>query len=518
MTLVLNTRVISQIVPNYDDRLGIINLDSLQFSKQTQSQFSTDGFIEQDEYFIGPGDQLSIQISGVELFNYVVQVDPEGFVNIPKIGLISLKGLNLTDSKKIIKEKILLSFKNVEIFISLTKFRNIKVTIVGEVRNSTTFTLTSNTRLFDAVSRAGLKNSADIRNINITNDNKINRYDLLQFIRLSETSNNPYLREGDIIRINKSDKMVSIFGAVLYPGNYEFVKGEKVLELIKTAGGYLHNAKLDSIEVISYDDDNETLISKYYKETDILNIEINKFDKIVVREKTDYYTDRMIRIDGFVKYPGYHKIVKDKTKLSELILKSAGGFRDKASLKDAYVLRTLGSEEKDSEFERLKIIPISEMTEDEYDYFKAKSREEKGKIVLDFRKLFVENDSKEDLIMKRGDIVVVPESKDYITLVGQIVRPGNIIFKENLSVEDYIDLAGGFSWRAIENDVRVIKSESGEWIEADEVESLSPGDIIWIPEDPPAPPFWETFKDVLTITGQLATVITAIIAIIVASR
>jgi polysaccharide export outer membrane protein len=251
---------------------------------------------------------------------------------------------------------------------------------------------------------------------------------------------------------------------------------------------------------------------------ELQNHQIKKFDKIIVREKVDYFTERLVRVDGFVNYPGYHKIVKGKTKLSEMILNSAGGFREEASLKDAYVIRTIGSDEIDAEFERLKTIPIADMTEDEYDYFKARSREEKGRIVLNFSKLFLENDYKEDLILKRGDVIYIPEAKDYVTLVGQVVRPGNLIYKENLSVDDYINLAGGFAWRAIEDDVRVIKSESGEWIEADEVESLSPGDIIWIPEDPPAPPFWETFKDVLSITGQLATVITAIVAIIVASR
>ena len=342
--------------------------------------------------------------------------------------------------------------------------------------------------------------------------------DLLNFIRTGNKKHNPYLFDGTVIRINKVDKFVSIFGAVLYPGNYEFVNDESILDLVKIAGGFTHNAKADSIELVSFANDNKTLESTFLNMDELQNHQIKKFDKIIVREKVDYFTERLVRVDGFVNYPGYHKIVKGKTKLSEMILNSAGGFREEASLKDAYVIRTIGSDEIDAEFERLKTIPIADMTEDEYDYFKARSREEKGRIVLNFSKLFLENDYKEDLILKRGDVIYIPEAKDYVTLVGQVVRPGNLIYKENLSVDDYINLAGGFAWRAIEDDVRVIKSESGEWIEADEVESLSPGDIIWIPEDPPAPPFWETFKDVLSITGQLATVITAIVAIIVASR
>lgn len=510
-------RVMAQFEPSYQDRLGIINLDSLQ-QKSSNFQMASDGFINESDYFVGPGDILNIQINGIETFNYQVQIDPEGNINIPKIGLVNLKNKNLFDAKKIIKDEIGKDFKSVKIYISLIKFRTIKVSILGEVRNSSTFTFTSNTRLFDAVSKAGLLSSADIRNIKIINDNNSKKFDLLKFIRLGDKSQNPYLVEGDFVRVNKVDRIVALYGAVLYPGNYEFVENEKVNDLVEVAGGFTHSAREDSIEVITYAEDNETLISNYYSFDELKNLTLHKFDKIAVREKVDYLTDRMVRVDGFVKYPGYHKIVKNKTTLSELLLKSAGGFRDQASIKDAYVIRTIGSEETDKEFERLKTVPIADMTDDEYDYFKARSREQKGRIVLDFRKLFLDKDHSEDLILKRGDIIVVPEAKDYVTLVGQVVRPGNLIFKENLKVKDYIELAGGFSWRAIENDVRVIKSESGEWIEADEVDSLAPGDIIWIPEDPPAPPFWETFKDVLSITGQLATVITAIVAIIVASR
>lgn len=513
----LNMKVTAQFIPNYEDRIGIIKSDSIQ-TFQSLSLSASEGFINPDEYFIGPGDILNIQLIGIETFNYRLQVDPEGNLLIPRIGSVNLQGNTLSQSKETIISFINKSFKDVTTFVTLENFRSIKVTIVGDVVNSSTFTFKSNTRLFDAVSKAGLLKTSDIRNIKLINNNSEENIDLLNFIRTGNKKHNPYLFDGTVIRINKVDKFVSIFGAVLYPGNYEFVNDESILDLVKIAGGFTHNAKADSIELVSFASDNKTLESTFLNMDELQNHQIKKFDKIIVREKVDYFTERLVRVDGFVNYPGYHKIVKGKTKLSEMILNSAGGFREEASLKDAYVIRTIGSDEIDAEFERLKTIPIADMTEDEYDYFKARSREEKGRIVLDFRKLFLENDFSEDLILKRGDVIYIPEAKDYVTLVGQVVRPGNLIYKENLSVDDYINLAGGFAWRAIEDDVRVIKSESGEWIEADEVESLSPGDIIWIPEDPPAPPFWETFKDVLSITGQLATVITAIVAIIVASR
>jgi polysaccharide export outer membrane protein len=166
----------------------------------------------------------------------------------------------------------------------------------------------------------------------------------------------------------------------------------------------------------------------------------------------------------------------------------------------------------------LKQIPRVDMTDDEYDYLKAKSRERPGRVVVDFEKLFNDNELNEDVILERGDIINVPEAKNYVNLLGQVVNPGRVIYENGLTVDDYIELAGGFGWRAIEGEVRVIKAKTGEWIEADDVDSLDPGDTIWIPEEPPGPKFWEVFTSVLQVTGQIAAVIAATVAVIVATR
>ena len=224
-----------------------------------------------------------------------------------------------------------------------------------------------------------------------------------------------------------------------------------------------------------------------------------------------------IRDRGEIKYPGLYKIVKNQTTLSEIV-SHAGGFLEDASLVDATLYRNDADSSYDPEFERIKLIPRVDMTDDEYDYLKAKSRQRYGKVVVDFRALFRKNQLSEDVILKKGDVISIPERKNYITLIGQIVNPGNIIFNPSLSVADYIQLAGGFSWRAIENDVRVIKVNTGEWVEADEIEKLDPGDTIWVLEDPPGAEFWDVFTTSLAILGQVAAIIAASVAVIVATR
>ncbi|HEY6437085.1 MAG TPA: SLBB domain-containing protein, partial [Ignavibacteriaceae bacterium] len=208
---------------------------------------------------------------------------------------------------------------------------------------------------------------------------------------------------------------------------------------------------------------------------------------------------------------------KNETTLKDII-EVAGGFLPEASLTEASVTRIMDVKETDPEYERLKTIPIENMTEDEYDYYKAKSRQQSGTVVVDFVKLFIEDDLNENIILRKNDLILIPEKKDYIIMLGQVVNPGKIIYDSTLTINDYIELAGGFGWRAQEGDVRVIKAKTGEWVEASDIKILGPGDTIWIPENPPGPEFWVVFTDILTILAQVAAIVAASAAVIVATR
>jgi protein involved in polysaccharide export with SLBB domain len=229
------------------------------------------------------------------------------------------------------------------------------------------------------------------------------------------------------------------------------------------------------------------------------------------------YKPNLVYLEGQVTYPGVYKILENQTTLTDIIAQ-AGGFLPNASLADATVSRQSGNEEADPEYERLKQLSRADMTDDEYDYIKSKSRQRKGRLVVDFGSLFNKNSAEENIILRNNDLIQVPEQRDYITIIGQVVEPGKIPYKQGLNIEDYITLAGGYAWRALKKDVRLVKANTGEWVDADDVEAIQPGDIIWVPEDPPPPRFWDLITKTLNIVGQVATVVAATVAVIVATR
>lgn len=508
----------TQSLPSYGERASLVLKDS---SFAFLQSLTSEGGIDTAEYRIGTGDKFLISITGIEEIVYRLEVDKEGALYIPRIGGVQLSNESLTSAKRIIFTSLKKVYKNVDIFVSLIDIRRIKITIGGDIKKPTEVNLFANSRLSDLLTKNILLNpSSDLRNIQIRRvDGSIRKYDYLSFIRLADNQNNPSLNDRDFIFIDKVDKTVSIVGAVKFPGIYEHCDTDNADFLIKLAGGFLSKARLDSIEIVRFEDDFTSQRSIFGSSESFSQSPFKLFngDKIIVREIPRYLLDNFVFIDGWVKYPGPYRIIDNITSLKEVI-ETAGGFLSNASLVDATVKRMSGSSENDSEFERLRLIPRSDMTDDEYDYFKSKSRQRVGKVVVDFVSLFNQNGTTENITLRRNDIITIPEKKDFVIILGQVVNPGNVVYNPDLTVDDYIALAGGYAWRALKNDVRVIKGNTGEWIDKDDVDIILPGDAIWVPEDPPAPRFWTVFKDVLAIVGNVATVVAATVAVVVSTR
>lgn len=505
------------LLVDYHERLLLTETDSLL--QQQSFQGGTYGILDDAEYIVQPGDQFLIVVKGIKEQRWIPNVDIEGYLYLNEVGAANVANKSLHDAKAIIDSLIRTTYKNVDIFVSLQNAKMLKVGFYGDVRRPSIYTLQAPSRLSDLFSvSSGIHKTADIRNIKIIRaSGDTISCDFLAYMRLGKMNENPMLQSGDFVFLPKIDKTVSIAGNVPFEGDYEFREGESIYEFITLVGSPKTASKLDSIEVIRFDDNLLHQFSRFYsfKELQTNQELLKNKDIVVIRKLPKVYDEYIVYITGKVYFPGPYHINEDSTKLSEVIAQ-AGGLLNDASPEDATLTRYSSEVSTfDPEFERLKQIPVADMTEDEYDYYKSKSRLRKGKVVVDFVKLLKDKDVSEDIYLKKKDRIHIPEQRNYINLIGQVVSPGKLPFNETYSVTDYIELAGGYGWRALEDEVRIIRANTGEWVDAEDVEQLKPGDTIWIPEDPPGPKFWDVFNETLSILGQVATVVAATVAVIV---
>ncbi|MDP8313950.1 MAG: SLBB domain-containing protein [Candidatus Celaenobacter antarcticus] len=401
------------------------------------------------------------------------------------------------------------------------------VSVVGNVRYPGTYRLQADQRVFDAIKRANTfidengnlhfspPENSSTRNITLKNKNGVSYIDIERFLRLGDEKHNPYIHDGDIIIVPAIEENIIISGAVNNPGELELLKNDRILDIVMLSMGLSNNAYLDSIEVVRFIDNSSNTEMIFVNFNDILNnpdneqnILLKNDDRVFVRSIPEYHRKEGVVITGEVEFPGGYAIENGKTTLHEVLVES-GGPTEKADLRNAYLQRRSSEDVVDPEYERLKMMLVEDMTPLEYEYFKTKSREMRGKFATDFQKLWFENDPEFNFLLKTGDYIYIPDKTVTVTISGQVKNPGLVTYVEGNNYLYYVDKAGGFAWRARKGKIRLIKANTGEWLKPNENTPVEVGDMVFIPEKPEID-YWVLTKDIMTIAAQIATVIIVI--------
>lgn len=470
--------------------------------------------IDPAEYVLGSGDVLSIDIWGEINVHHTLTVTPEGNLLIPGVGKVQVGGEYLGDAKNIIQEAVLKSYKNVPVTITLLKLKKVKVIVAGEVKSPGIYSVFANTRVSEVIDVAGgFMDNSSLRNILITHPNGNTAIaDVFRFKRLGDRSRNPYVLGGDVIFLPTREKdinTVGIYGAVKSGGEFEYAPQDSLLDLINLAYGLTMDVDLLRGELIRFNPDRLSTTTIPLDLKGLMagndpdkNLPLLPDDRVFIRTVPKFHKKDQVTIIGEVLYPGVYHIEEDKTKLSEVI-ERAGGFSPFASLAEAGMSRTYNV--TDPEFERLKNIPVGDMKESEYNYFKLRSREKPGRVACDFEKLFQEKSNEHDLALKSGDVINIPPKSMVVNVSGSVINPGLVPYAPEKDYKYYVDRAGGYSWKARKERITVIKGQTGERMKPSRKRKIDPGDTILIPEKPERD-YWKFFKDTMLVLGNVATV------------
>lgn len=483
--------------------------------------------IEPDKYILGPDDGIVVSIFATKPMQYELRISPEGKLIIPEVGVVNLRNKTLAQADTLVRNAVRRVFKTADVVIALNKLRTFKVTILGAVRKPLTVEASAADRVHEVIERAGgLLFNASLRRIRILRGDgeQTIPVDLYRFYTLGDREADPTVLGGDRIMVSYSQdrQVLQINGSVARPDTLEYVKGDSLSTLLRFAGGFTPSSFLDSVEIARFTPNDDGIersfvdLSSWAGRLDDGvalpgDIPLRPGDRVYVRATPEWLRARRVVVAGEVVYPGEYAISRNGERLTEIIAR-AGGFTDQASLEEAVLYRKQDIEVVDKEFQRLQRIPPSEMNEEELRYFRARARENRGLMSVDFKGLFTGGRMENDIVLRENDSVYVPPIKNFVNVLGRVNSPGNIVYRAGMGYEGYIALAGGYGYRADESETLVIKPKGEQYLADNRNYTIEPGDNILVPEEPDTK-FIDVFTDSLTILAQIVTVVGVVITL-----
>ena len=191
------------------------------------------------DYVLGIGDQVRVRLWGAVETYSTQTIDRNGIITLPKIGSISLAGVQVKNLEKVIREHVGKVYTNVEVDASLGKLRGVTVYVVGHAQAPGTYNLTSLSTLVNAVfASGGPSANGSMRAITLKRGGKmVGTLDLYAFIAKGDKSQDMALQPGDVISIPAAGPRVALTGATDHAAIYELRDGTTVQDLLGIGGG-----------------------------------------------------------------------------------------------------------------------------------------------------------------------------------------------------------------------------------------------------------------------------------------
>ena len=325
-------------------------------------------------------------------------------------------------------------------------------------------------------------------------------------------------------RFGNAAKLVNINGNVRFPGQYPLTLNANVKELLIAAGGLEEGSYTLSAELTRQnisETDGVTIEHKQLSLTGVMNnaesnIPLQSRDILTVRTLPDWQDARWITVKGEVKFPGTYSIQRGET-LKDVVVR-AGGYTDDAALKSAVFLR-----ESIRVKEQLELAKVSDELRREIaskalttdtpviGYADAQLMLKElenvkvvGRLVIDLTALQLGIDEA-NINLEDNDELYIPHNNQTVSVMGQVQYPSTHRFKEGVSYEQYLAMAGGPRKRADSDRVYIIKADGSVALPSESYwftnsAQMEPGDTIIVPLD-------TEYKDNLTLWSQITTII-----------
>ena len=364
-------------------------------------------------YRLGPGDAVFIDVYGASQKTIESTVSPDGYVTIEDYGPVQVSGLTVSQANAKLRSTLGSRYSSSQIKLTVGETRSIMVNVMGEVKAPGTYTLSAFATVFHALYMAGGTNDlGTLRNIKVYRNNRlVSVVDIYDYMLNGKLTGNVRLADNDVIVIGPYDCLVNITGKVKRPMWYEMKKNESVGSVLKYAGGFTGDAYTKSVRVIRKTGKEYSVYN--VDEFDMSSFHISDEDSISVDSILPRFSN-MVEIKGAVFRPGMYQVGDDINSVRTLI-EHAEGLKEEAFTARAVMHRM----KKDR---TLEVVPV--------DVEGILS----GKVA--------------DVPMQPNDVLFIPTKQEMmeertITIHGEVNYPGIYKYASNETLEDFVLQAGG---------------------------------------------------------------------------
>lgn len=373
-----------------------------------------------ENYRLGPGDEVIIDIWGENERSLREEISPEGNIMVEQVGPVYLNGLTIKEANAKLRGVFGQIYAGVsgdspasEVRVTLGRLRTIQVNVMGEVEMPGTYRLSSFATVFHALYQAGgVTDIGTLRNIRVLRSGReVASVDIYKYLFHGDSKDDIRLEEGDIVLVPSYDLLVEVTGCVKRPMRYEMEAGEPLSQLLAYAGGFTGDAYGREVRVVR----------TMGREHELFNVDSVGYgtfalmdgDSVAVGRVLDRYANR-IEVQGAVYRPGMYELGEGTHTVRELIGR-AEGLRE-----DAFRGRALLFRERDDLTPEIVAVDLEGVLS--------------GRLT--------------DISLRRNDVLVVSsvhdlEDRGGFTIGGEVARPGVYPYAAHTTVEDLIVQAGG---------------------------------------------------------------------------
>ena len=369
-----------------------------------------------EDYLLGPGDEVTIEISGQMNEAWDKRIDRDGKIVLPKVGQITLWGKTYKDAKETIEKALKREFTNIEVSVTLGELRSVNLFVLGEVRNPGLYNVIALSNPLSALFTAGgPEKTGSLRLIKyIPNKGETRIFDLYDLLIEGRKLPNIQLEAGDIIYVPPIGNIVGVTGAVTRPGIYEINGFSDLSDMLQMSGGILPTGGIFRIQIERVSRGNRKVVEDFRFQSDeefrkkTQDIKIRNGDLIELFEipplRHNYVT-----IEGNIERTGTYGLEKGMTVLD--LIEEVGGLKEGTYLDRADIFRFQGVENREI-------------------------------IELDLEKT-MEKDSKENIKLKEWDklkIYSIDEIQERftVTISGAVKYPGTYPLSPDITVNDLL--------------------------------------------------------------------------------